>query len=72
LGDVGIDSLQENAEHYGALTNAGKRKYIRLWSTGESIRTEVNRSRELDDAETLVRLLTRVANVLDADRAPVA
>ncbi len=51
------------------LTAAGKRKFRQLWSAGESIRAQMFDSLEPDEGETLVRLLTRVAEALE--RGPV-
>jgi len=53
------------------LTAAGKRKFRQLWKAGESIRAQMVGSLQLHEAETLVRLLGRVAESLDAERVPV-
>jgi DNA-binding MarR family transcriptional regulator len=54
-----------------ALTAAGKRKFRQLWTAGDSIRAKMYGSLEPDEAETLVRLLTRVATALNAETTPV-
>ena len=54
-----------------ALTAAGKRKFRQLWTAGERIRTQMFESLQPDEAETLVRLLTRVADALNAEYVPV-
>lgn len=54
-----------------ALTAAGKRKFRQLWTAGESIREQMFGSLLPDEAETLVRLLTRVAESLDTECVPV-
>jgi len=50
-----------------ALTPAGKRKFRKVWRAGEPIRAQMVGSLQLDEAETLVELLTRVAEGLNAD-----
>lgn len=47
-----------------ALTAAGRRKFRQLWAAGEPIRTEMFDALDPGEAETLVRLLARVAGVL--------
>jgi DNA-binding MarR family transcriptional regulator len=53
-----------------ALTAAGKRIFRQLWSAGEPVREQMAGTLRPDEAETLVRLLTRVAEALNADRVP--
>ena len=50
-----------------ALTTAGKRKFRQLWRAGEPIRAQMFGSLRPDEAETLVGLLTRVAEGLNAE-----
>ena len=50
-----------------SLTAAGKRKFRQLWTAGESIRQQMVGSLKPDEAETLVRLLSRVAESLKVD-----
>lgn len=50
-----------------ALTVAGKRKVQQLWTAGEPIRQQMLESLEPGDGETLVRLLTQVADSLNID-----
>lgn len=50
-----------------ALTPSGKRKFRQLWNAGESIRTIMFTAIEPDDAAHLVRLLTRIAESLNAE-----
>jgi len=50
-----------------ALTAAGKRKFRKLWTAGEPIRAQMFGALQPDEAETLVRLLTRVAEGLNAE-----
>ena len=47
-----------------ALTASGSRKFRQLWAAGEPIRTEMLAALEPGEAETLVRLLARVAGAL--------
>ena len=54
-----------------ALTAAGKRKFRQLWTAGESIRTQMFDSLQPDEAETLVRLLTRVSESLNTEYVSV-
>jgi DNA-binding MarR family transcriptional regulator len=54
-----------------SLTAAGKRKFRQLWKAGESIRAWMFDSLEPDEAATLVRLLGRVAEALDAQPVPI-
>ena len=54
-----------------ALTAAGKRKFRQLWSAGESIRAQMVGALRPDEAQTLVTLLTRVAEALNAESVPV-
>ena len=50
------------------LTAAGRRKFNQLWKAGESIRSKIFASLEQAEAETLVRLLNRVASSLTAEQ----
>ena len=50
-----------------ALTAAGKRKFRQLWDAGEAIRQQMFDSFEPGEGETLVRLLTQMAESLNAD-----
>jgi DNA-binding MarR family transcriptional regulator len=54
-----------------ALTVAGKRKFRQLWTAGEPIRAQIFDSLQPDEAETLVGLLTRFAEALNAECVPV-
>jgi DNA-binding MarR family transcriptional regulator len=49
------------------LTAAGKRKFRQLWTAGESIRQEILDHLKPGEAETLVTLLTKVAESLSVD-----
>jgi DNA-binding MarR family transcriptional regulator len=53
-----------------ALTAAGKRMFQKLWTAGDSIRAQMFDSLLPDEAETLVRLLTNVAESLISDAVP--
>ena len=50
-----------------ALTPAGKRKFQQLWKASESIRTQMFDALQPDEAETLITLLTRLAESLNPD-----
>jgi DNA-binding MarR family transcriptional regulator len=52
------------------LTAKGLRAYRRLWTAGESIRARMLGALRPGDAETLVRLLGRVAEALDPGYLP--
>jgi DNA-binding MarR family transcriptional regulator len=54
------------------LTAKGRRAYRQLWSAGEPIRAQMLGALQAGEAETLVRLLGRVAGALDRGCAPVA
>jgi DNA-binding MarR family transcriptional regulator len=54
-----------------ALTNKGRRAYRRLWRAGESIRARMLDALPPGEAETLVRLLGRVAEALDPKCVPI-
>ena len=54
-----------------ALTAAGKRAFRKLWAVGEPIRAWMLGALQPGEVETLVGLLTRVAEVLAADTLPV-
>jgi DNA-binding MarR family transcriptional regulator len=54
-----------------ALTAEGERAFRRLWAAGEPIRAEMLGRLQPGEAETLVRLLVRVAEALNAECAPV-
>jgi len=51
-----------------ALTAAGKRKFRQLWRAGDPIRSQMLGALLPDEAETLVTLLTRVAESLNRVR----
>lgn len=53
-----------------ALTAAGKRTFRQLWKEGEPIRQRVFGVLGKDNAETLVRLLGRVAKALSSKQVP--
>ncbi len=53
------------------LTAAGKQVFQQLWTAGESIRAQLFGSLHPDEAITLVRLLTQVAEELNAECVPV-
>ena len=55
-----------------ALTAKGERTFRRLWTAGEPIRARMLGVLRPGEAETLVRLLARVAAALDAKGVPVA
>ena len=55
-----------------ALTAKGLRAYRRLWRAGESIRARMLGALGSSEAETLVRLLGRVADALDPGCVPIA
>ena len=50
-----------------SLTAAGTRKFRQLWTAGESIRDQMVASFEPGEGETLVRLLTQVADSLNGE-----
>jgi DNA-binding MarR family transcriptional regulator len=50
-----------------ALTGKGSRAFRRLWAAGESIRRRMHAALGPGEADTLVRLLGRVAGALNAD-----
>jgi DNA-binding MarR family transcriptional regulator len=52
-----------------ALTPPGKRTFRQLWMAGESIRERMLDALAPDEAETLVTLLARIAESLDAEHA---
>jgi DNA-binding MarR family transcriptional regulator len=54
-----------------ALTTAGKKTFGKLWAAGEPIRAGMFGALGPGEAETLVGLLTRVAEALAADAVPV-
>jgi DNA-binding MarR family transcriptional regulator len=54
-----------------SLTTAGKRKFRQLWAAGESIREEMFGALQPHEADTLVRLLTQLADALNAEGVPV-
>jgi len=54
-----------------ALTANGRRTYRRLWRAGESIRAQMLGALGPGEADTLARLLGRVAKALDPGRVPV-
>ena len=54
-----------------ALTAAGKRKFRQLWTAGEPIRAKMFGSLQHDEAETLVTLLTKISESLNAASVPL-
>ena len=52
------------------LTASGRRTFRKLWTAGEPIRSRMVGSLEPGEAEQLVRLLTKVADALNAPSAP--
>jgi DNA-binding MarR family transcriptional regulator len=54
-----------------ALTAKGVRAYQRLWTAGDPVRARVLRALRPGEAETLVGLLTRVAEALNAESVAV-
>jgi DNA-binding MarR family transcriptional regulator len=52
-----------------ALTPLGKRTFRQLWTAGEPIRERMLEALGPDEAETLVRLLSRVGESLSAEHA---
>jgi MarR family transcriptional regulator, lower aerobic nicotinate degradation pathway regulator len=54
-----------------ALTPAGRRVFRQLWVAGDPIRARLLGALEPGEAETLVRLLARVAAALNAESVPV-
>jgi DNA-binding MarR family transcriptional regulator len=53
-----------------ALTAEGMRAYQRLWAAGEPVREQMLGAVQPGEAETLVRLLGRVAEALNAESVP--
>jgi DNA-binding MarR family transcriptional regulator len=51
------------------LTAAGKRKFRKLWTAGEPVRAQMFGAVDPDEAELLGRLLTQVADALNAESA---
>src|SRR3954470_8437168 len=71
-GLVGRDTHPTDARaRTVALTAKGRRAYRRLWAAGESIRARMLDSLRPGEAETLVRLLGQVSEVLDPGRVPI-
>jgi DNA-binding MarR family transcriptional regulator len=54
-----------------ALTAEGMRVYQRLWRAGEPVREQLLGTLRPGEAETLVKLLARVAEALDPECVPV-
>jgi DNA-binding MarR family transcriptional regulator len=54
-----------------ALSAKGKQTFQQLWTAGEPIRAQMLGALQPNEAETLVRLLTRVAEALNAESYPV-
>jgi DNA-binding MarR family transcriptional regulator len=72
-GLVGRDAHPTDARaRTVALTAKGRRVYRRLWTAGESIRTRMLGALPPGEAETLVRLLGRVAGALDPGCVPTS
>ena len=55
-----------------ALTDAGLRKYRRVWKSGQAIRDQMAGSLSVAETKLLVKLLRRVSNLLAADPALAA
>jgi DNA-binding MarR family transcriptional regulator len=53
------------------LTAEGQRTFQQLWAAGEPIRAQMLAALRPGEAETLVRLLARVAEALNAESVPV-
>src|SRR4051794_37014067 len=54
-----------------ALTAEGMRTFRQLWAAGEPIRAQMLGALRPDEVETLVGLLARVAEVLNAESVPI-
>ena len=54
-----------------ALTGAGKRKFRQLWNAGESIRSQMFDPLLPGEAESLIQLLTKVAEALNTEYVAV-
>ena len=50
-----------------ALTAAGKRKFRQLWNAGESLRSQIFDALLPGEAETLIQLLAKVSETLNAE-----
>jgi DNA-binding MarR family transcriptional regulator len=71
-GLVGRDTHPTDARaRTVALTAEGRRAYRRLWTAGGSIRARMGNALRPGEAETLVRLLGRVADALDPGCLPI-
>jgi DNA-binding MarR family transcriptional regulator len=71
-GLVGRDAHPTDARaRTVALTPEGERAFEQLWTAGEPVRARMRGVLQSGEAETLVRLLTRVAGALTAEPAPV-
>jgi DNA-binding MarR family transcriptional regulator len=55
-----------------SLTAVGKRKFRQLWTAGDSIRERMFGALQPDEAQSLIALLTRVAEALNAKCVLVA
>jgi DNA-binding MarR family transcriptional regulator len=55
-----------------SLTAAGKRAFRTLWTAGDPVRAKMLDALTPDEAETLLALLTRVADALTPDGVPAA
>ncbi|HXT58524.1 MAG TPA: MarR family transcriptional regulator [Pirellulales bacterium] len=53
-----------------SLTAAGRRKFRQLWTAGEPVRAQMLGALEPSEAELLARLLTQVADALNAQSVP--
>ena len=53
-----------------ALSPEGKRKFRQLWTAGDPIRAQMVETLEPHEVETLVKLLTKVAQSLNLERGP--
>ncbi|MFO1044196.1 MAG: MarR family transcriptional regulator [Planctomycetaceae bacterium] len=53
-----------------ALSPEGKKKFRQLWTAGEPVRAQMVETLEPHEVETLVKLLTKVAQSLNLERGP--
>lgn len=53
-----------------ALTAEGKKKFRQLWTAGEPVRAQMVETLQPDEVETLVKLLMKVADSLNAEPGP--
>lgn len=53
-----------------ALSIEGKKKFRQLWTAGEPVRAQMVETLQTDEVETLVKLLMKVADSLNAEPGP--